>query len=168
MKKNNAVKNNKAVTIAVNPVLPPASIPVADSMNTPLVVVPNNAPTTVESASHNIGFSISGSSPFSSSRFALYDNPSNVPIVSTKSSTNTVRITEKKPHVKAPEISSLRKICDISGGILIIDSGAGELPERNEMIVITRIPIRIEPFTFLIIKIPTSKNPAEASRILSS
>ena len=66
-----AIKNKKATTTAVNPVLPPASIPVADSINTPHVVVPNKAPAAVASASHSIGFSISGNSPFSSSKFAL-------------------------------------------------------------------------------------------------
>src|SRR6185437_7232253 len=114
--KNSAPAKHAAVTTAVIPVRPPASTPVADSMNAPDVVVPTSAAKVVDRASAIIGLSICGRLPFSSRNPARADTPINVPMVSTKAMTKIVSTTGKKPQLHALIRSSLNKIGERLGG----------------------------------------------------
>ncbi len=147
--------------------MPPASIPVADSINVPVVVVPSKAPTTVARASQSIGFSISGKFPLSSSKFALNDRPNNVPIVSTKSITNTVKITAKNPQLSAPAISSFKNVGERAGGRLTNCDGNFVVPNIIDSKVMLSIPINIEPLIFFIIRKPIIKKPKIDRRTLA-
>ena len=128
--KKSVPTKQSAVTTAVRPVRPPASTPVADSMNAPEVVVPTMEAKMIESASAAMGRSICGRFPFSSRNPARAETPINVPIVSTKAMMKIVRTTGKKPQVRTPEKSSLRKIGESEGGMLTQALGAGATPNR--------------------------------------
>ena len=65
--KNNAIKKQAEVITLVNPVLPPAATPDADSTNVVHVEVPRTAPAQVPIESQSIALSTSIGSPFSSS-----------------------------------------------------------------------------------------------------
>src|SRR5437870_12339598 len=82
--KNSVPRKQIAVTTAVNPVLPPASTPVADSMKAPEVDVPTKAAKITDSASTVIGRPICGNFPFSPSNPARADTPTHVPIAPTQ------------------------------------------------------------------------------------
>src|SRR5512135_380848 len=123
--KNRVSAKQAAVIKEAKPVRPPASIPVADSMYAPAVVVPTNGANIVASASVSMGRSICGNSPFSSRKPARADTPISVPIVSTKAITKIVSTTGKKLQLNTPEKSSLRKTGARLGGALIQACGRG-------------------------------------------
>src|SRR6266705_911912 len=72
--KKSVPRKQIAVTTAVNPVLPPASTPVADSMKAPEVDVPTKAAKITESASTVIGRSICGKLLIQKSRACRHSN----------------------------------------------------------------------------------------------
>src|SRR5437763_16363553 len=111
--KNSVPRKQIAVTTAVNPVLPPASTPVADSMKAPEVDVPNKAAKITESASTVIGRSICGKFPFSSRNPARVDTPISVPIVSTKAIVKIESTIGKNPEFSAALKSTLNSIGEI-------------------------------------------------------
>src|SRR5438034_10727358 len=108
--KNSVPRKQIAVTTAVNPVLPPASTPVADSMKAPEVDVPTKAAKITESASTVIGRSICGKFPFSSRNPARADTPISVPIESTKAIIKIVSTIGKNLQLSAPRKSTQNSI----------------------------------------------------------
>src|SRR5690349_1893205 len=91
--KNKKGKNNNAPVIAVRPVLPPSFIPTADSIYAVPGLEPTNPARVVATASViNARFILRGS-PFSSSRLAASDNPTNVERLSNISVNTKAKIT---------------------------------------------------------------------------
>lgn len=93
--KNSPSEKSIATTTAVNPVLPPSSISVADSIY--VVVVPASPANTVARASVRSGSSMSERFQFSSRKPALADAPMSMPLISSRSMVNMVRIQQKTP-----------------------------------------------------------------------
>src|SRR5205809_7603221 len=116
--KNSVPRKQIAVTTAVNPVLPPASTPVADSMKAPEVDVPTKAAKITESASTVVGRSICGKFPFSSRNPARADTPISVPIVSTKAIIKIVSTIGENPQFSAARKSTLNRSGEKLGGNL--------------------------------------------------
>jgi len=126
--KNSVPRKQIAVTTAVNPVLPPASTPVADSMKAPEVDVPIKAAKITESASTVIGRSMCGRFPFSSKNHARADTPISVPMVSTKAIIKIVSTIGKNPQFSAPQKSMLNSIGEMLGGKLTHAFGRAATP----------------------------------------
>src|SRR5437867_7267889 len=139
--KNRVPTKQSAVVTAVKPVRPPASTPVADSMNAPEVVVPTRAAKVVARASAIMGRSIFGRLPSLSKKPARAETPMSVPMVSTNAITKIVSTTGKNPHVKMLCRSNLRKTGPRLGGRLIQPVGAGEVPDTKESREVASTPV---------------------------
>ena len=121
--KNNEIPKHNAADTAVNPVLPPASIPTLLSTYVVTLLVPNIEPITVVAESHISAFSkFGGISPFLSN-LNIPDSfpvPINVPMVSNKSDITSVKIViiiTIKPVLPfiSPRKSNLKKVGSIDG-----------------------------------------------------
>ncbi len=177
-------KKNIAVKKLVKPVLPPASIPAALSTYVVVFDVPNNAPILVAIESANNAFSIFVLKPFESSIASmssclntplLSPVPINVPIVSNVSDKLNAKIARKArsilsipPENNVPIPSNAAKNVvpiSLNGANKLLKSIFEKLvtPIGQPIIVVTTIPIRIAPLTFVnnkttVIIIPINAN----------
>ena len=168
-------KNKKPTTTAVNPVLPPSSIPEADSMYVVTVLVPMTAPIVVPAAS-----AIKASSAFSSSSFsftfpAILPTPYRVPAVSNISTKkNAITTIKNEPHppyvepsIGSPALPRAPKtaptVSDGLSGVEKISEGASEPGTIiHPITLMAKIPIIIAPFCSLAINAPIAMSPIKA------
>ncbi len=161
---NIASINKRATTILVNPVLPPADIPVVLSIYAVTVDVPKSAPAVVEIASDNKACLALGSFPFFM-RPAGSLTPINVPTVSNKSRNRKMKITvSSSGFAKTSGISSLKSVASSEGG-----AAKTPLNSINPIIIpetaVTRNPINIAPLILRARRIAITSKPKIDNRV---
>ncbi len=115
-----------------------------------MVLVPNSDPITVAAASASnilLTFSIF---PFSSIISASFAQATIVPTESNRSTNINENIGPIIDIFKAPNISNLKAIGAMLGGVDIIPFGNSTYPKTIPKIVVISIPIKIPPFTCFI------------------